>query len=50
MENNMVKEKNQRQVVIPGEVIASGEDYLTGAWTKKQGNDIVAQVYGLAEE
>jgi exosome complex component RRP4 len=46
----MVKEKNQRQVVIPGEVIASGEDYLPGEWTEKRGNDIVARLYGLAEE
>lgn len=49
MENNMETEKNQRQVVIPGEIIASGEDFLPGEWTEKRGNDIVSMIYGLSE-
>ena len=40
----------KRKVVIPGEVIASGEDYLAGEGTKRQGNDIVAMRFGLGEE
>ena len=39
-----------RQVVIPGEIIASGENYLPGDGTEKKGKDIVAIKYGLAEE
>ncbi|MBI2043168.1 hypothetical protein HYT25_02155 [Candidatus Pacearchaeota archaeon] len=39
-----------RKVIIPGEVIVSGESYLPGDGTEKRGNDIVAIKYGLAEE
>lgn len=39
-----------RKIVIPGEVIFSGEDYLPGKGTEKRGNEIVANVFGLAEE
>src|SRR3989304_8190695 len=39
-----------RKIVIPGEVIVSGEDYLPGEGTEKRGQDIVAIRYGLAEE
>ena len=45
----MTDEKN-RQVVIPGEVIASGDDYLPGEGTEKKGKNIVALRFGLAEE
>jgi exosome complex component RRP4 len=40
----------ERKIVIPGEVILSGDDYLPGEGTEKQGKDIVAMRYGLAEE
>jgi len=39
-----------REIVIPGEVIASGEDYLPGEWTEKRGDDVVAIRFGLMEE
>ena len=39
-----------RQIVIPGEIIVSGDDYLPGENTKKRGKDIVAVKYGLADE
>src|SRR3989337_714395 len=42
--------ENERKVVIPGEVIVSGTDYLPGEGTEKKGNDIIAHRYGLAEE
>jgi len=45
----MVKE-NKREIVIPGEIIASGDDYLPGEGTEKRGEDIVALKYGLSEE
>ena len=40
----------KRKVVIPGEVIISGEDYLPGEGARREGNDILATRYGLAEE
>ena len=40
----------ERKIVTPGEVIFSGEDYLPGKGTEKKGNEIVANVFGLAEE
>ena len=44
------KEGSNRRIVIPGEVIISGENYLPGEGTEKRGNDMVALRYGLAEE
>ena len=40
----------ERQVVIPGEVIAKGNDYLPGEGTEKNGDEIIALRYGLSEE
>ncbi len=39
-----------RKITIPGEILASGEDYLPGEGTEKRDNDIVAVRYGLLEE
>ncbi len=44
------EEKAERKIVIPGEVIVSGDEYLPGEGTEKQGKEIVAMRYGLAEE
>jgi exosome complex RNA-binding protein Rrp4 len=47
-----IEEENNgeaREVVIPGETIVSGEDYLPGEGTKREGKDIAAQRYGLVE-
>ncbi|MGV8151550.1 MAG: exosome complex RNA-binding protein Rrp4 [Candidatus Nanoarchaeia archaeon] len=41
--------KKERKLVVPGEVIVSGEDLLPGDFTRKEGNDIIANRYGLAE-
>lgn len=43
-------EKNNRQIVIPGEVIVKGDDYLPGDGTEKTSDGIVALKFGLAEE
>ena len=40
----------ERQIVIPGEVIFKGDDYLPGEGTEKRGDEIVAIRFGLAEE
>lgn len=42
--------KNERKIVIPGEVIAKGVDFLPGEGTEKKGNEIVALKFGLAEK
>ncbi len=49
----MTEEKEEivkRKVVVPGEVIIKGEDYLPGDWTTKEGDSIIANKFGLAEE
>jgi exosome complex component RRP4 len=50
-EEERVEEKREERVlVVPGESIVSGEDYLPGDWTKREGKDIVSNRYGLAEK
>jgi exosome complex component RRP4 len=46
----MAKEKIERRIVIPGESIVKGENYLPGEGTEKKGDEIVTTRYGLAEE
>jgi exosome complex component RRP4 len=41
---------NDRKIVIPGELIAKGEDFLPGEGTEKRSEGIVAIRFGLAEE
>lgn len=41
---------SDRKIVIPGEVIEKGNDFLPGEGTEKRGEEIVAMRYGLAEE
>jgi exosome complex component RRP4 len=45
--NDNLKEK--RIIVVPGEIIISGDDFLPGEGTRREGNDIVANKYGLSE-
>ena len=49
MTKEKTEEKNERKLVIPGETIVSGDDYLPGDFTRKEGGDIIATRYGLAE-
>lgn len=42
--------QKKRKIVVPGEVIATGEDYLPGEGARREGNDILAARFGLAEE
>jgi len=39
-----------KKIVIPGEIIVSGDNYLPGEGTEKRGKDVVAIRFGLAEE
>ncbi len=41
---------SDRKVVIPGEVIVKGDDYLPGEGTEKRGDEIVSVRFGLSEE
>jgi exosome complex component RRP4 len=41
--------KKERKLVIPGETIVSGDDYLPGDFTRKEGAEVIANRYGLAE-
>ncbi|HVY01419.1 MAG TPA: KH domain-containing protein [Candidatus Nanoarchaeia archaeon] len=43
-------EQKKRRVVVPGEIIISGEDYLPSEGTRREGNDILASRFGIAEE
>jgi exosome complex component RRP4 len=43
------KSEHERIIATPGEIIASGNEYLPGEGTEKIGEDIFAQRYGLAE-
>ncbi len=40
----------KRRAVIPGEIIVSGEDYLPSEGARRQGEHIIANRFGLAEE
>jgi exosome complex component RRP4 len=40
----------KRKIVVPGEVIVSGEDYLPGEGARREGDNVLASRYGLAEE
>ncbi len=42
--------KAERKVVIPGEVIISGDDFLPGEGVRREGEDLIASRYGLAEQ
>jgi len=53
MENNQAEDSSvskKRKIVVPGEVIVSGEDFLPSDGARRVGNDIVASRFGLAEE
>src|SRR3989338_5349986 len=40
---------SKRTIVIPGEVIVSGEDYLPGEGVRREGDDVVANRFGMSE-
>lgn len=43
-------EATKRTVVVPGEIIVSGEDYLPGEGVRREGENVVASRFGLAEQ
>lgn len=44
------KNTEKRKIVVPGEIIISDEDFLPGEGTERDGENIVAHRYGLAEK
>ncbi|MEM1535939.1 MAG: exosome complex RNA-binding protein Rrp4 [Candidatus Pacearchaeota archaeon] len=44
------KEKLRGEIVVPGEILASGQDFLPGEGTRREGKDIVALRFGLLEK
>jgi exosome complex component RRP4 len=46
-ENDLNEEK--RQIVVPGEIVATGKEYLPGESTVRKGDNIVAQRFGAVE-
>ena len=45
----IVSEKSERKVVIPGEVIVVGDDFLPGDGARRDGEKVVSSRFGLAE-
>jgi exosome complex component RRP4 len=47
----MTTEKHtKKEIVVPGEIVATGDDYLPGDWTIKEGENIVAIRLGVLEK
>ena len=42
--------KTKKEIVIPGEIISKGNDFLPGDWTMKQGENIIATRIGIVEK
>lgn len=42
-------ESNKRWIVVPGETIVTGEDFLPGEGARREGEDVIADRFGLAE-
>ena len=40
----------ERKIVIPGEIVAKGEQYSSGDGTQREGEEIIAIKYGFLEE
>ncbi|MAG02917.1 RNA-binding protein [Candidatus Pacearchaeota archaeon] len=47
--SNESSSNKERKMVVPGETIVQGDDYLPGDFTIKNKDEIVSQRYGLAE-
>jgi len=43
------EEKRKREIAIPGEKIVSGKEYLPGDGTRREGDDIISNKFGLSD-
>ena len=50
LQEEKIESNKERRVVVPGEIISEKSDFLPGECTCKEGNNIVAERYGLLEE
>ncbi len=50
VEEKIVEKEEKREVVVPGEVIATGQEFLPGEGTRKEGDEIIASKFGLLEK
>lgn len=48
--SDKISEVSKRKAIVPGEIIVTGEDYLPGEGTRREGENIVSSRFGLAEE
>jgi len=42
--------KDKREIVVPGEILEKGDDFLPGDWTMRQGENIVSIRLGIVEK
>jgi len=49
-EDDSSSDSKKRTVVVPGEIIVDNDDYLPGEGTRREGNCIIANKFGLSEE
>lgn len=47
--DNSGEQSSERKIVIPGEVIVSGDDYLPGDGARREGEKVISSRFGLAE-
>jgi len=45
----MKEKEEKREIIVPGETIVSGDDYLPGDGARREGKDIVANRYGIVD-
>jgi exosome complex component RRP4 len=45
----MNDKEEKRQIIVPGETIVSGDEYLPGEGARREGEDIVASKYGIVD-
>ncbi len=46
--SNKIMAKEKRQIVVPGETVVSGNEFLPGDGAYREGEDVVANRYGIA--
>jgi len=44
-----MNDENKREIGIPGEIIVTGKDYLPGEGTRREGEEILAEKFGLID-
>ena len=44
------EKNNKKNIVVPGEIISHGDEFLPGDWTMKDGNNIISTRLGIVEK